>query len=285
MENLIFLFIGSVVLLLIDRVIIVRKLRKIESEMDEHDFVMRPPKWMRTLGLIWVAIGVFVIVMAVRESLLVLGFILFVFTVLGTKPLRKKIVIQGNTAVIHKFFRKVKFTFDDIAEVMTDHKKATIFDEVAKVIRNQYTEVKFYNFNGKKRLMFTSDWFGFRLMMQRLFNSGKIPWLETNENKSDRQNLSEFMTFLIDFDLTNWYSFSKRKAVKVGFKLHKHDLTDKGQYLFTSGAVVRWAEFVNQGGDISDFSLLNDALVEYESKEQSSDSKNLENKEEQEEEN
>ena len=79
------------------------------------------------------------------------------------------------------------------------------------------------------------------------------------------------MDFFINNNLTTWYSFSKREAAKVGFKLHKDDLTDEGKYLFTSGAVIKWADFAYQGGDISDFSLLKDALVEYEKLENKKD--------------
>ena len=261
MANLIFLVFGIGLLLLLDRIMVWR-LHKIEANMNEFNFVMRPPKWMRSLGLIWIAIGVFVIIITVRDSLLGLGlgFALIGITALGMKPFSIKIVVQGKIIIFHRFFRKIKFSFNRITN-------ATMSANIKcyNIIIDQYVEVKCYSKikkkNNTKKLKFTSDWFGFNLMMQRLFDLGILPWLETNENKKDRMKLTALMDFLIKHNLTTWYSFNKKEALKYGFKLHFDDLTKEGEYLFMSGAVARWVDFAYQGGDVSDFSLLKDALI------------------------
>jgi len=265
MIDLIFLIFGIWLLLLID-IILLKKLHKIDSEMDEFDFVMRPPQWKRMLGLIWIAIGVFVIIIAVRDSLLeiYIGLILLGLTALGVKPFLTKIVVQGNVIIIHRFFRKVQVTFHRISKVKMEASVKCYNNPM-----NQYVEVKCYSKSKKKskstkKLNFTSDWYGFHLMMQRLFDLGILPWLETSRNKKDRKKMTLLMNFLIEHDLTGWYSFNKKEAVKFGFRLHDYDLTKEGQYLFTSGAVDKWIDFVYQGGDVSDFSLLKDAMIEYE---------------------
>ena len=268
MDNFIFLLIllGLLILLLIDRIKI-KKLKKNATEVDKLDFVMRPPSWKRTLGLIWIAIGIFIIVMAIRHNLLIFALITLGFTVLGVQPLRKKIVVQGNTIVLHSVFKKDELIFDDISEVVIDQNSYTemIFDnDIAEVMRGRYAEVSCYNIHGQAELKFTSDWFFFHLMMQRLFDLGILPLLYTKNNKKDRRNLIKLMDFFIDNDLTTWYSFNKKEAAKIGFKLYKDDLTDEGKHLFTSGAVLKWTEFAYQGGDVSDFSLLKNALAEYE---------------------
>jgi len=271
MENLIIILIiviGLLLLLVIDRIIIKKMLKK-EAEADSLDFVLRPPFWMRTLALIWVAIGVFIMAIAIRSYMLEFALIILGFTFLGTKPLRKKIVVKGNKAVIHKFLRKVKLAFEDISEVMMDQYAHTevIFDnDIAEVMKGRYFEVKCYDAGGKRKLKFTSDWICSFSMMQRLFDLGTLPWLYTKKDDKDRKNLIKLMDFFMEHDLTTWYSFSKRKASKIGFKLFRDDLTDEGQYLFTSGAVLKWTDFAYHGGDVSDFSLLQEALVEYDIK-------------------
>jgi len=245
----------------------IKKLQKIRPEVDKLDFVMRPPNWVRIFGLFYIAIGIFIMVLAISNHLLGLTLSTLGFTIVGTKPLLKKIVVQGNRVVVHRFFRKVRLTFDDISEVMIDQYAYTelIFDnDIAEMMKGRYSEVKCFTFEGKKKLKFTSDWRHFLLMMQLLFDLGMLPWLYTRKNKKDRKNLVKLMSFFIDNDLTTWYSFNKRKALEVGFKLYRDDLTAEGQYLFTSGAVLKWADFAQNGGDVSDFSLLQDTLVEYE---------------------
>ena len=262
--NLIYLisFLGAV--LLIDKWL-VKKLHKSESEMNELDFVMRPPKWMRVLGLVWVATGLFVTVITFRDSLIVFGFILLGFTALGVRQLFMKIVIKDDVIKSHKFFGN-KFTFNEISEVIAEQYvyADVIFDKVSEVMLDQFYEVKCYNVRGRKKLKFDCEWSGFLLMIGRLFSLGILPWFETNRNKKDRENFTLLMNFMIKHDLTTWYSFNKKEAIKTGFKLYKYDLTKKGQYLFTSGAVIKWADFVFQGGSVSDFSLLEEALAEYE---------------------
>jgi len=275
MTNLIFLGVGIGLLLLIDRIMIWR-LHKIETSMDEFNFVMRPPKWMRSLGLIWIAIGVFVIVISVNDSLLGLGlgFALVGITILGTKPFRIKIVVQGKMIVFHRFFRKNKFSFNRITNATMNAKIKCYSITLA-----QYVEVSCVIKVGKKKttkkLKFTSDWFGFKFMIQRLFDLGILPWLETNENKKDRMKLIALMDYLIEHDLTTWYSFNKKEALKYGFKLHFDDLTKEGEYLFMSGAVARWVDFAYQGGDVSNFSILKDALGIKEKKEEEIQAQNV----------
>jgi len=265
---MIFLIILLVLLLSIEKVRRnIKKLQKNKPEIDKLDFVMRPPNWVRICGLIWIAIGIFVMALAIRNYFLGFALAILGFTILGIKPLRKKIVVQGNRVLVQRFFRKDKLTFDDISEIMIDQYAYTelIFDnDIAEVMKGRYSEVKCFNFKGKKKLKFTSDWSHFHLMMQLLFDLGILPWLYTRKNKKDRKNLIKLMIFFIDNDLTTWYSFNKRKASEVGFKLYRDDLTDEGQYLFTSGAVLKWYNFAHNGGDVSDFSLLQDTLVEYE---------------------
>ena len=264
MTNLVFLIFGLGLLLLGDK-ILVTKFHKTESQMDEFDFTMRPPQWMRSIGLVWIAVGIFVMVIAFRDSLILFGFILLGFTALGMRPLRMKIVVRDSLIIVHKFFSVNRFTFNEISEVMMDQYDYAdvIFSGISEELKYQFTDVICYNVHGKKKMKFAYDWSGFLLMIQRLFDIGILPWIETNRNKKDRQNLIVLMDFFIEHDLTTWYSFNKREAIQVGFKLYKYDLTDEGQYLFTSNAVLKWIDFVYNGGNIYDFSLLDKGLLEY----------------------
>lgn len=264
MINLIFLIAGLGALALIDRWL-VKKLHKSESEMTQLDFEMRPPKWIRMLNLIWVGVGIYVTVIAVIDSLIIFSFILLGFTALGARLLWMKIIVKDNMIKTSKLLWN-SFTFDELSGVMAEQYPYAdvIFDKVTEAMLDQFYEVKCYNKRGRKKLKFDSEWSGFLLMMNRLFDLGILPWLETNRKNKDRKNLAALMDFLIENDLTNWYSFNKKEAIDVGFKLYKHDLTEKGQYLFTSGAVIRWGDYVNLGGRVSNFSLLEDAMAKYE---------------------
>lgn len=269
METLIIIIIVELIvgliLFLINRRIS-KKMQKLESEMNEQDFVMTPAKWIRVLGIIGIvfslaiAIGIFI---ETTEIFMILLFCLFLgFAVvcfwLFLWATVEKTIVQGNMITAHELFGKVyHYTFAEIARAKWN---------------SLTTEIKCYDANDDLMLEFSSFHVGYPLMFQRLRDIGKIPWFSVSPAlKENKKQLKRFLTamtslmnFLIENDLTSWNEFDKNGIVPADMKVYKHQLTEKGQYLVTSGAIGKWLDFAEQGGDISDFRLLEVSLCENE---------------------
>jgi len=103
----------------------------------------------------------------------------------------------------------------------------------------------------------TNEWFDF------------TPILLANKSKSYRDSVTNKCTslvkFLFDKSILKAYPLNEKGAIKEDLIIFKDDLTEAGQYLFTSGAIYKWLDYADKGGDINNFKRLEKALVKYES--------------------
>lgn len=51
--------------------------------------------------------------------------------------------------------------------------------------------------------------------------------------------------------------------IKEDLEIYKNDLTEEGQYLFTSGAVYKWLAYTDGGKKVENYKHLEKALSEY----------------------
>ena len=247
-----------------------KKMNKIESELNENDFVMRPMKWIRVSGFLVGAIAlgfaalVFIYTLISENlgmaigmvAIFVLPSVIPILLVIAIPPFRNKIIIKENIITHYRFLRKiVQLTFDDIQTVR--------FDEAG--------DTRYYDINDKEIRLGSPLWIGYGLLIKRLIYLGKLPlYLPPSLFKNKKQNkeylniLTSLMKFLVEHDLVIWCSFDENRLIENDFKLYYADLTKKGQQLYKSEVMDKWIDFALKGGDITDFSLLQNGLMEIE---------------------
>ena len=60
------------------------------------------------------------------------------------------------------------------------------------------------------------------------------------------------------------YPLNENGIIKEDLIIYEDDLTEAGQYLFTSGAIYKWLGYTDKGGKTDNFKRLDKALAEYE---------------------
>jgi len=85
------------------------------------------------------------------------------------------------------------------------------------------------------------------------------PILCANSSKDYRKSVTDYCTslvsFLYDKSLLKFYPLNEDRIIKTDLIIHKNDLTEAGQYLFTSGAIYK---------ERKTFKHLETALAKYE---------------------
>lgn len=93
------------------------------------------------------------------------------------------------------------------------------------------------------------------------------PILNASKNRSYRESVTRkctsFMNFFVKNSLLTIYPFDENGIIRDDLEICKNDLTEAGQYLFTSGAVYKWLAYVDRGGKIENYKHLEKALAEY----------------------
>ena len=94
------------------------------------------------------------------------------------------------------------------------------------------------------------------------------PIFNASKNRTYRERVTRqctsLMNFLIKNSLLKVYPFNENGIIKDDLEIYKNDLTEAGQYLFTSGAVYKWLAYTDRGGKIENYKHLEKALREYE---------------------
>jgi len=271
-----------------------KKVSRIESEMDELDFVMETVKvgfinvvlpilWVIAVLLIYawmlnpirtivslntmasIPIGSIVIAIA-----LFLGFAWMAWPMwMDLQQSRQKIIVKGDTITYCNSQRMVsQITFDEISKVTFIETK-------------NRSSINLYGLDGEMFFTFSDGWLGESLLIKRLIYSGKIPLLETPaflkntpyklENhywytkflENFLNTTTELINFLVKEGLTIWHSFDENGLVEIDFKLYYHDLSEEGQRLFSSNVLDKLFNLPLNDADISDFILfLKTTLIE-----------------------
>jgi len=256
-----------------------KKVKKLESEMDENDFEMKPVTGGLISGIvsiIWaVAVmfihmrmiffargRVFVTIGMVGASFIVLAFVVW-FAWETLRQSREKIIVKGNTITQYKSQRKAaQITFDEISKIK--------FGESKKRSR-----MNFHGMDDEIIFTISDSWVGQSLLIKRLIYSGKAPLLATpvflkNTPYKYKKLLENFLNtttalinFLIEEGLIINYSFDENGLVDIDFELYYHDLTAEGQRLFTPTVIDKWYNTPLKDKNITDFILfLKNALME-----------------------
>jgi len=266
----------TVVIVKLSNAITLKKVNKIESEMDENDFVMKVVTEGFTYGILWIVWTIIIFIYTRLANfdaiwiiiLAVVWFLSFAWMVWSIwVSLQQKIIVKDNTITYYKFQRKVtQITFDEISNATSSESK-------------NRSHMNFYGENGE--IIFTLPnywWEGQSLLIKRLIYSGKTPLFEIppflryapKKNKEMTKNslntMTELVNFLIEEDLTTWNSFDENGFVDIDFELYYHDLTEEGQHLFTSNTINKWINLPLIDGNISEISdfilFLKAALME-----------------------
>lgn len=94
------------------------------------------------------------------------------------------------------------------------------------------------------------------------------PIFNASKNRTYRESVTRKCTSLMNFFIKNSllkvYPLNENGIIKDDLRIYKNDLTEEGQYLFTSGAVYKWLDYTDRGGKIENFKHLEKALGEYE---------------------
>ena len=95
----------------------------------------------------------------------------------------------------------------------------------------------------------TNEWYRF------------APILNANKSRSYKESVTKYCTSLVTFlyekSVLKIYPLNEDGVIKEDLVIYKDDLTEAGQYLFTSGAIYK---------ERKTFKHLEKALAEYESK-------------------
>jgi len=104
--------------------------------------------------------------------------------------------------------------------------------------------------------MLPNEWFNF------------TPILLASKSRSYRESVTKqcasLVTFLFEKSILKINPLDDNGVIKRDLTILKDDLTEAGQYLFTSGAIYKWLEFTDNGGKIDNFKRLEKALFEFE---------------------
>jgi len=91
--------------------------------------------------------------------------------------------------------------------------------------------------------------------------------LAASKNKSYKEQVikasTSLMNFLIEKSLLKIDPFGEDRMIKKDLIIFKDDLTEAGQFLFTSGALYKWLDYTDRSGKLDNFKHLEKALKEY----------------------
>lgn len=91
--------------------------------------------------------------------------------------------------------------------------------------------------------------------------------INASKNRDYRETVTKQCTSLMDFftrnSLLKINPYKENGLIKDDLEIYKDDLTEAGQYLFTSGAVYKWLAYIDRGGKIENYKHLEKALREY----------------------
>jgi len=254
-----------------------KKVYEIESEMDENDFVMKLVSGDFVNGISWIGVWVgsaVVMLVAIRlfvrptgtiitdialYLIYVMIFLIFIWLVwLILMSRRQKIVVKDDTITHYKSQRKIaEISFDEISKAKNGMSKDRVY-------------MNFYGMDDEIIFTFYDNWIGEGVLLRRLILSGKTPFFRIpphlknapikNEEEIEKRlnDLTTLMNFLIEEDLTTWYSFNENGLVEIDFELYYHDLTAKGQRLFTPNVINK---LVNPSPDDEEISEISDFIL------------------------
>lgn len=91
--------------------------------------------------------------------------------------------------------------------------------------------------------------------------------LNASKNKTYRERVTRQCTSLMNFFVKNSLlkvdPFDENGIIREDLEIYKNELTEMGQYLFTSGAVYKWLAYTDGGKKIENYKQLEKALTEY----------------------
>lgn len=91
--------------------------------------------------------------------------------------------------------------------------------------------------------------------------------LHASKNRTYQERVTKQCTSLMNFFVKNSlltvYPLNENGIMKDNLEIYKNDLTEAGQYLFTSGAVYKWLAYTDGGRKVENYKHLEKALSEY----------------------
>ena len=93
------------------------------------------------------------------------------------------------------------------------------------------------------------------------------PMLLASKSRSYKESVTKKCTslvgFLYDKSVLKSNPLNEIGEIQKDLQIQKDDLTEAGQYLFTSGAIYKWFEYTDKSGNTDNFKRLEKVLAEY----------------------